>query len=133
MQNYFNNQKWYARSNYEITTDDLSDIEYENVMLIKKVDEEGFSNSNDYYYGDFIIPDSSTGKVSADELKDLSTYELAIARNEIYARHGYIFVSDEWKDFFVNEDWYIPTSYSVKLNSIEEYNVAMIIKEEARR
>ncbi|CUN71284.1 Uncharacterised protein [Clostridium disporicum] len=133
MKNYFNNQKWYVRSNYEITTDDLSDIEYENVMLIKKVEEEGFSNSNDYYYGDFIIPDSSTRKVSADELKDLSTYELAIARNEIYARHGYIFVSDEWKDFFVNEDWYIPTSYSVKLNSIEEYNVAMIIKEEARR
>ena len=56
-----------------------------------------------------------------------------LAKNEIYARHGYIFVSDEWKDFFVNEDWYIPTSYSVKLNSIEEYNVAMIIKEEARR
>ena len=133
MKNYFNNQKWYVRSNYEITTDDLSDIEYENVMLIKKVEEEGFSNSNDQYYGDFIIPDSSTRKVSADELKDLSTYELAIARNEIYARHGYIFVSDEWKDFFVNEDWYIPTSYSVKLNSIEEYNVAMIIKEEARR
>ena len=91
MKNYFNNQKWYVRSNYEITTDDLSDIEYENVMLIKKVEEEGFSNSNDYYYGDFIIPDSSTRKVSADELKDLSTYELAIARNEIYARHGYQF------------------------------------------
>ena len=65
MKNYFNNQKWYVRSNYEITTDDLSDIEYENVMLIKKVEEEGFSNSNDYYYGDFIIPDSSTRKVSA--------------------------------------------------------------------
>lgn len=81
----------------------------------------------------FIIPDSSTRYLTEDDLRGLSDEQLEIARNEIYARHGYIFVSDEWKDFFVNEDWYIPKSYSVKLNSIEEYNVAMIIKEEARR
>lgn len=87
-------------------------------------------SSKDNY---FIIPDSSTRYLTEDDLRGLSDEQLEIARNEIYARHGYIFVSDEWKDFFVNEDWYIPTSYSVKLNSIEEYNVAMIIKEEARR
>ena len=66
-------------------------------------------------------------------MKYLSTFELAIARNEIYARHGYIFVSNEWKDFFVNEYWYTPTAYSVTLNSIEEYNVGMILNEEAIR
>ena len=81
----------------------------------------------------FIIPYSSTSYLTIADLQGLTLDQLEIARNEIYARHGYIFVSDEWKDFFVNEDWYIPTSYSVKLNSIEEYNVAMIIKEEARR
>lgn len=63
----------------------------------------------------------------------LSKEQLEIARNEIYARHGYIFVSDEWKDFFINEDWYTPTTSSVTLNSIEEYNVGMILEEESNR
>ncbi len=133
MINYFSNQSWYVRSDHEITTDDLSDLEYENVMLIQRVENEGISNNNTSYYGDFVIPDSSYRKVTADELKYLSTHELAVARNEIYARHGYIFVSDEWKDFFINEDWYTPTTSSVTLNSIEEYNVGMILEEESNR
>ena len=81
----------------------------------------------------FVIPDSSYRKVTSKELKSLSSYELAVARNEIYARHGYIFVSNEWKDFFVGRYWYTPTSKDVTLNSVEEYNVSMILKEEATR
>ena len=81
----------------------------------------------------FIIPDSSTRYLTEDDLRGLSDEQLEIARNEIYARHGYIFVSDEWKDFFVGRYWYTPTSKDVTLNSVEEYNVSMILKEEATR
>lgn len=133
MINYFNNQSWYVKSNNEVTTDDLSEIEYANVIFIQKFEDEGMLNNSETYYGDFVIPDSSYRKVTADELKYLSNYQLAVARNEIYARHGYIFISNEWKDFFVNEPWYTPISTSVTLNSIEEYNVAIILEEEARR
>ena len=134
MINYFSNQRWYVKSKNKVTTDDLSEIEYDNVMLIKKVENEGFSNDDqDYSNVDFIIPDSSYRKVTSKELKSLSSYELAVARNEIYARHGYIFVSNEWKDFFVGRYWYTPTSKDVTLNSVEEYNVSMILKEEATR
>ena len=91
MINYFSNQSWYVRSDHEITTDDLSDLEYENVMLIQRVENEGISNNNTSYYGDFVIPDSSYRKVTADELKYLSTSdlqglaldELEKSRNEI--------------------------------------------------
>lgn len=81
----------------------------------------------------FIIPDSNTHYLTEDDLRGLTSDELEIARNEIYARHGYIFVSDEWKDFFIDRPWYTPTSKEVSLNNIEEYNVSMILKEEARR
>ena len=81
----------------------------------------------------FIIPDSNTRYLTEDDLRGLTSDELEIARNEIYARHGYIFVSNEWKDFFVGRYWYTPTSKDVTLNSVEEYNVSMILKEEARR
>lgn len=133
MINYFNNQSWYVKSNKKVTTDDLSELEYANVVFIQRFEDEGMSNNNEIYYGDFVIPDSSYRKVTADELKYLSNHQLAVARNEIYARNGYIFVSNEWKDFFVNEPWYTPISTSVTLNSTEEYNVARILEEEARR
>lgn len=81
----------------------------------------------------FVIPDSSTRYLTEDDLMGLTSDELEIARNEIYARHGYIFVSNEWKDFFVGRYWYTPTSKDVTLNSVEEYNVSMILKEEATR
>lgn len=35
--------------------------------------------------------------------------------------------------FFVDRYWYTPTSKDVTLNSVEEYNVSMILKEEATR
>ncbi len=133
MINYFNNQSWYVKSNNKVTTDDLSELEYANVVFIQKFEDEGMSNNNETYYGYFVIPDSSYRKVTADELKYLSNHQLAVARNEIYARNGYIFVSNEWKDFFVNEPWYTPISTSVTLNSTEEYNVARILEEEAIR
>ena len=133
MINYFSNQSWYVRSDHEITTDDLSKLEYANVMLIKNMEDNYGSNSNYAVKDGFIIPDSSTRYLTEDDLIGLSKEQLEIARNEIYARHGYIFVSDEWKDFFINEDWYTPTTSSVTLNSIEEYNVGMILEEESNR
>ena len=81
----------------------------------------------------FVIPDSSTRYLTEDDLMGLTSDELEIARNEIYARHGYIFVSNEWKDFFVGRYWYTPTSKDVTLNSVEENNFSMILKEEATR
>ena len=102
-------------------------------MLIKNMEDNYGSNSNYAVKDGFIIPDSSTRYLTEDDLIGLSKEQLEIARNEIYARHGYIFVSDEWKDFFINEDWYTPTTSSVTLNSIEEYNVGMILEEESNR
>lgn len=134
--NYFNNQSWYRRSNTKVTTSSLSKMEYANVMLIQKQERKLHNSTNssyEYYYGNFVIPDSSYRRITTEELRYLSKFELAVARNEIYARHGYIFVTDQWKDFFVNEYWYTPVDYSVSLNSIEEYNVGKIVAEEARR
>lgn len=136
MIDYFSNQSWYSRSQYKITTDDLSEVEYANVVLIQQVEASYSTTSNTSNYFDcngFVIPYSSTTYLTIADLQGLTLEQLEIARNEIYARHGYIFVSNEWKDFFVNEYWYTPTAYSVTLNSIEEYNVGMILNEEAIR
>ena len=53
---------------------------------------------------------------------------LSEMRNEIFARHGYIFKTDEWADYFGTKDWYWPQHDDVtnKLTEIERINIQLI-------
>ena len=89
-----------------------------------------------YYSSDFIFPQSSTEYLSQSQVSSLSDYQLGIARNEIYARHGYIFKLDRFKSYFESQSWYVPRysdASSISLNEIETYNVALIKAEEDSR
>ena len=89
-----------------------------------------------YYSSDFIFLQSSTEYLSQSQVSSLSDYQLGIARNEIYARHGYIFKLDRFKSYFESQSWYVPRysdASSISLNEIETYNVALIKAEEDSR
>lgn len=53
---------------------------------------------------------------------------LRIMRNEIYARHGYVFSSADLKAYFSKQPWYKPLNNNgaVKLTPIENLNVELI-------
>lgn len=53
-------------------------------------------------------------------------------RNEIFARHGYIFKTDDMRQYFNSQNWYSPmyNEVSSSLSSIEKYNVEFIKKYE---
>ena len=59
--------------------------------------------------GDYVIPDSSTRYLTNADLNGLSEWQIRIARNEIYARHGRIFKSDDLADYFASKSWYTPS------------------------
>ena len=67
-----------------------------------------------------------------DDLKGLSKSELRIKRNEIFARHGYIFKSKDLQDYFSKQDWYTAKYEDVtdKLSNIEKQNVEILKKYE---
>lgn len=44
--------------------------------------------------------------ISEKELEGMTAFELDIKRNEIYARHGYIFKRADLKAFFEKQSWY---------------------------
>ena len=49
------------------------------------------------------------------------------ARNEIYARHGYIFKNSKYANYFAKKSWYNPGGFSESdLNDIEWYNMDLI-------
>ena len=59
--------------------------------------------------------------------------QLRLMRNEILARHGYVFQSKDLRDYFSKKWWYKPAANNnaVKLNVIEQTNVELIKSEEA--
>lgn len=81
--------------------------------------------------GDYVLADSSSRKLSKNELSALSEHELEIALNEIYARHGRIFKSAELSAYFNSKSWYHGTVSADKFsesvfNTYELYNIGLI-------
>jgi len=104
----------------------------------KNTNKEGTNYNYDTSYKTsdyFILPNSDTEYVTEQDLDGLSAWELKVARNEIYARHGYIFREADLKQYFNKQKWYEP-KYSYNefsdswLSSVEAWNVAFILQHE---
>jgi len=83
----------------------------------------GVTSSNSYRF-----PQASERLLSASDLSGLSKYDLKIMRNEIFARHGYIFTTNDMKNYFQNQSWYTPRYSNVTsmLTRIEQQNITLI-------
>lgn len=53
-------------------------------------------------------PWTSHRLVTQDDLSQLSPWELVLMRNEIYARHGWVFERADLQDYFGQQPWYRP-------------------------
>lgn len=87
----------------------------------------------------YILSESDTRYYSESELNALTDYELYLARNEIYARHGREFKNQDLQNYFKNKDWYTgrysPDSFDsiVTLNDFEKKNADAMLAIEKRR
>ena len=137
LREYFGRQSWYYPTTKNVT---LNSIEQYNVNFIKRYEEGGTSQSSsqDKFYdpqtgrwhtrqaNDGVYPLTRVRKLTYNDIANCSKSQLRIMRNEIYARHGYIFSSADLREYFGRQSWYYPTTKSVTLNSIEQYNVNFI-------
>ncbi len=92
--------------------------------------ENGTVNSSDY-----IIADSSSRYLKYNDVKNLDEDEIELARNEIYARHGRKFNSDELQRYFYSKPWYRgtiePEDFNESVfNKYESANVTYLLKQE---
>ena len=84
---------------------------------------------------DYMLPSSDCAYYSESDIKGLSDWELYLARNEIYARHGRGFSNDDLQRYFNGKSWYRRTCDPDKfdesvLNKYEKANAAMILARE---
>ncbi len=77
---------------------------------------------------DLFSKDASSYRFSESDLSPLSAKELTYLRNSVYAKHGYVFKSQELNNYFKQFGWYHPDSSVTEaaLNNIEKTNVQFI-------
>lgn len=86
---------------------------------------------------DYILPESSEYYLIDQDIEGMDAQELNYARNEIFARYGREFNSEELMDYFESKDWYTPV-YSPEefdsnmLNQYEKENVKFLLSREER-
>ena len=82
----------------------------------------------------YILPSSAKVAITDADLSKLSGQEVVYAKNEIYARHGYIFDSDELNRYFRGKNWYVPNEnfHKEDIAGIEKNNVDFIADYEVR-
>lgn len=83
------------------------------------------------YSSQSIIPYSSSRYLSVSDVAGLSSYELMLARNEIFARHGRRFDNPELQQYFNSKSWYrgavSPSAFNASvLNPYEKANIELI-------
>lgn len=75
----------------------------------------------------YIFPNSSSVKLTREDVLSIDKSLWPYARNEIYARHGYIFEKSKFADYFASKSWYTAGGFSTKsLNAVEWYNMELI-------
>ena len=80
------------------------------------------------------VSDIITGMLlNTTYLSQFAKPQLRLMRNEILARHGWKFQSQDLRDHFETQPWYHPVANnnSIKLNIIEQTNVQLLKSEEA--
>jgi hypothetical protein len=86
-------------------------------------------------------PWTSGRLIQPDDLGPLSLLDLEFMRNEIYARHGWVFNRRDLRDYFGRQSWYQPKGSlfnreqvnrlaQAELNAIERKNIQIIVSRE---
>lgn len=71
---------------------------------------------------------ASTALLKEEDVKNLRKLDLQIIKNTIFARHGYAFKKQTFRNFFDPVEWYVPVKNNVDndLTAIENKNIVLL-------
>jgi hypothetical protein len=99
LQDYFSNQRWYRpKANNDLAIAALTPVEKENIETIRSREQALVSGPDTQSASLGRWPETSIYVIRPDDLLHLSSQNLRLMRNEIYARHGYVFQDEIGKE-----------------------------------
>lgn len=99
------------------------------------IDDEGkkqtYETEKQRYASDAIFKiNASKQDLTEKDLKNMKKLDMEIIKNAVFARHGYSFKKETYRQFFDNQEWYVPVSNNVDndLSPLEKNNVALLAR-----
>ena len=89
-------------------------IQYDSAKSPAQENSSSVSDNSNGNSGDDVSYNSLSGKypfastryLTSDDLNYLSKFELKIMRNEVFARHGFVFQTADMNEYFNSQTWY---------------------------
>lgn len=135
IQEYFQARSWYAPATGNFTLNQYEECNLCLLQVYSAIQNETLYNTDNPYLNqcpwDYVLPESNIRNLRASDLQYLSKDQLTAGRNEIMARHGYIFSNEDLREYFYSKPWYKPSTPKEKFNTnvlskTENQNIAMI-------
>jgi YARHG domain len=131
LRTYFSQFPWYEPRAWDVP---LGPVERANVDLIQSIEAPAAASRSimapvpaQAKADDGVaFADLSHRYLTLEELQGLSADELAIVRNEIFARKGRYFKDDALRSYFSQFPWYQPRAWDVPLSPVEQANVKLV-------
>jgi hypothetical protein len=131
---YFSQFAWYQPRAWDVP---LSPVEVANVSLIQSIEDAAGSAAPTRSIGESVRAETETGTRAAfpdprreylipAELQQLSTEQLVLVRNAIFARKGRYFKDPALRASFEQFPWYQPYAWDVPLSEVERANVDLL-------
>lgn len=89
----------------------------ENIEEMGQNSQEGENTQEDY-----IIADSDSRYLSVEEVESFDSEKIQMVINEIYARHGRVFKTQEVAAYFQEKSWYHPDDSKTDEQIVSEFN-----------
>ena len=80
---------------------EAKDLYHDCIYGVSKEDDY-----DEYEDEDYILPTSDSEYLTRSDVEDLSQEENRLAINEIYARHGYTYTTEDLQEYFEDKSWY---------------------------
>ena len=120
----------------KITVEDNTGLRNNEIQPEKNAKQPEKSENSEN--NEYILPFSSERYLTDADLDPLSEWELKLARNEIYARHGRRFKDPDLQSYFDSKSWYkgiydpqdFDKNHNSDLSELEKKNAEYILKYE---
>ncbi len=123
-------------SNMVVTSDTAFDLTYEPVLDTEPQNSPVLTDT--IVDGDYLLP-SDSKVLTTEDIVGMTSKDLRLAINEMYARHGYYFGAGANQRYFDEKSWYNPNmdikspdDIIAKFTEIENKNLSFLAAQERR-
>ena len=124
----FGNQLGYGNPRGDGSGEIVGSISSGNVIITPLEPEPHY-----IYNAQYIIPDSDMRELSEGELWAYTREALRYIRNELLARHGYVFGGNKFGRYFGSKNWYKAGGYENAILTTTEWNNIHLIRQVERK